>query len=63
MIKQNNLSRDARWFFRRKSGYMSPYLLRTLLRIVVSYPGRGLSLDPVFIRLGKKYIMIWKGTK
>lgn len=53
----------SRWFFRRKSGYMSPYLLRTLLRIVVSYPKRGLPLDPVFLRLGKRYTMIWKGTR
>lgn len=53
----------ARWYFQRKSGYMSPYLLTQLISIVLTYPRRGLPLDPVFIRIGKRYIMLWKGTK
>ena len=57
------MSSKARWFFRRKSGYMSPYLLRTVLRIVVLYRLRGIPLDPVFVRVGQRYIMIWKGNK
>jgi len=49
---------DARWFFRRKTGYMSPYLFRTVIRIIRTYPKRGLPLDPVFLRIGKRYIGI-----
>ena len=57
------MTQSARWFFRRKSGYMSPYLLRTVLRVIVAYSRSGIALDPVFVRIGQRYIMIWKGTK
>lgn len=57
------MSHESRWFFRRKSGYMSPYLLRTVLMIVRTYPRRGLPLDPIFLRIGKRYFLVWKGTK
>ena len=57
------MSSEARWFFRRKSGYMSPYLLRTVVRIIAIYRRKQRPLDPVFVRVGKRYFMIWKGTK
>jgi len=57
------VTRKARWFFRRKSGYMSPYLLRTVIRVVVLYQRQQRPLDPVFVRVGKRYIMVWKGNK
>ena len=57
------MSRKARWFFRRKSGYMSPYLLRTVLRIVVSYQRRQIPLDPIYVRIGERYLRLWKGNK
>ena len=57
------MTRKARWFFRRKTGYMSPYQFRTVLRVVTSYPHRHLAIDPIYMRVGKSYIKVWKGNK
>lgn len=53
----------ARWFFRRKSGYMSPYTLRFVIYVIRANPKRGLPLDPVFIRIGKRFIQVTRGTR
>lgn len=53
---------QSRFFFKRKSGYMSPYKLRQALEIIRTYPGRGLPLAPLYVRVGRRYIRLTKGS-
>jgi hypothetical protein len=51
----------SRFYFRRKTGYMSGYYWRTVLNILRTHPDRGIPIADLYIRIGWTAFRIRRG--